>query len=593
MDATKITDLASLDLALDLKRLQTGLGPMVDALYKRRSLPVLKHILLEVKGSKATFSAINMDLAYSFSIACDWGAKEGSLLIPGKVFIDGVKKLDASKSELCRLEVSNDGRKLLLRHGRATTMEFDVQCADGFPTLVWSNGMGAPQRTEVALDRLGKVFARGLAGCQSGTISNPTSLHLLAKRDGFGVFGTDGHILALASTPTPRNENVGADGEQLHVDYRLAAFMGRMARAFRKDDADVQISWDDRSVFFESHDGAWKFSTRRAHITDRQLSKVTDVTEFAHSFYFDRRELNTALKFLAINMGEYNHEVDIAFGVNEVGCPYAVLSHYNTDDGTTYDATIRNTDIYVGPAYTGGAITLRQDKLKRMMKAVNGDSVFYRFNDNQTVGVFTEVGQDDDVEFSYYILPVQDTKEQEQEQEQTDTTEQTDCIDPDQDDMDAADAAYAANMEYIIQTINAAAAPSEKQNSEQGVTDVFHLRHAPSGHYVSPDNAWTKEIGEGFGTWGAAVAFLLDLPECEREGFEIVAMEVVPKDVFHIVHAPSSHYVSPDGAWTREVGEGYDNFGGAIAFLLAIPECEREGYEIVATEYMMPVALAA
>lgn len=177
----------------DVKTLTTALAFVNSALPARPPLQVLLGVLVTATTEGVTVAAFDYDTSCSQTIE---GVGTGQALVPGKLLLDVVKKLDAGQ---VTLEVNASVTRLTLRQAE---LEFHLPLLplDDYPSLPDSSaGKRIATVTGADLVELGRV---GVAAGRDDTVPVLTAI-ALESEDGFlRTAATDRYRLAVATTTT-------------------------------------------------------------------------------------------------------------------------------------------------------------------------------------------------------------------------------------------------------------------------------------------------------------------------------------------------------------------------------------------------------
>ena len=111
-------------------RLDRTLGILKHALERRVTLPILQHVLVDVKDQEMCLKATDMELAFEATVPIE-GNGSRTVAIPGKKFIDTVR---AYPDGLLTIEWPDVASRIWLR-AKGFNSEHNVQPGEGFPEL--------------------------------------------------------------------------------------------------------------------------------------------------------------------------------------------------------------------------------------------------------------------------------------------------------------------------------------------------------------------------------------------------------------------------------------------------------------------------
>ena len=98
----------NLQLQVSKERLDRTLGILKHALDRRVTLPILQHILVDVRPKEVVLKATDMELAFEATVPGE-GQGEWTMAVPGKKFIETVRVFPES---ILSLECPDAGDRL-------------------------------------------------------------------------------------------------------------------------------------------------------------------------------------------------------------------------------------------------------------------------------------------------------------------------------------------------------------------------------------------------------------------------------------------------------------------------------------------------
>jgi len=360
------------------ERLDKTLGILKHALERRVTLPILQHVLLEVKDQEMTLRATDMELAFEATLPVDAKGNRISA-IPGKKFVETVRIYPEG---LLTLEWPDAGNRLWLR-AKGFNSEHNVQPGEGFPELPKPDVnlpiVNVPSQAFRKAIQLGSIAVSKDATkpALSGVL-----LHLSSKF--IRVVSTDGFRLAVVELPIETGLELDA---RLIVPKRaLDLLPGSLG-----DDGVVSLSWDERSLFMDQP--GLKFSTRRVTGNYPAYEKVLPA-DLPKRVIIDREDFLRTLRIVGLKKDDYNKNVRLFFEF-----PNLRVYFQHPDEGVN-QGTI---------SFTGEEQALELafniDYLTELLERVPGDEVVYQFRDDVGQGIFMSPSLDD-MTFRYILMPV-------------------------------------------------------------------------------------------------------------------------------------------------------------------------------------------
>jgi DNA polymerase-3 subunit beta len=358
-------------------RLDRALGALRHALEKRVTLPILQHIILEVTDQEMRLKTTDMELAFEAVLPIEGSGSKLSA-VPGKKFVETVRYYPDG---VLTLEWSDDGNRIRLR-AKGFNSEHNVQPGEGFPELVWP-GKSAPV-VELPSALFKKAVALGSIASSKDATKPALSGVLVHLSEKFvRVISTDGFRLAVVEFPCATDLKTEA---KLIVPKRA---MDLVATAF--DDDDLELSWDDRTLFLCQP--GMKFSTRRVTANYPSYERVLP-TELPKRLIIDREEFIRTLKVVGLKKDDYNKNVRLFFEF-----PHLKILFQHPDEG------INQGSMQFSGAEEPLELAFNIDYLTEVVEKLPGDEVVYQFKDDVGQGVFMSPSLED-MTFRYILMPI-------------------------------------------------------------------------------------------------------------------------------------------------------------------------------------------
>lgn len=207
--------------------LSEAVGKVIKAVGAKTINPVLEGIKIETIDGGIKLTATDMELAIEKNIAAEVRA-EGTAVVPGRLFSEFVKKLDAERVELCLFE----NKKMKIRY-RGCESEINCLPEAEFPVIKKLDDARYFEFTGKNLrDLINKV-----SFCVSTDESRPIlkGVFLDAENGQVAAVATDGYRLAKCVKPLVSGDgNIGA--------VVPARSLNEIARLIEDDDQPVKIA---------------------------------------------------------------------------------------------------------------------------------------------------------------------------------------------------------------------------------------------------------------------------------------------------------------------------------------------------------------
>jgi DNA polymerase-3 subunit beta len=360
------------------ERLDKTLGILKHALERRVTLPILQHVLVEVKDQEMTLKATDMELAFEATVPVE-GKGNRVVAIPGKKFIETVR---VYPDGLLTLEWPDTGNRLWLR-AKGFNSEHNIQPGEGFPELPKPD-VSLPS-IKVPAHTFRKAISLGSISVSKDATKPALSGVLLHLSKSFiRVVSTDGFRLAVVELPCETGLQSDA---RLIVPKRALDLLPSSIG----EDGQLTLSWDDRSLFMEQP--GLKFSTRRVTGNYPAYEKVLP-SDLPRRVIIDREDFLRTLRIVGLKKDDYNKNVRLFFEF-----PNLRVFFQHPDEGVN-QGTI---------SFTGEEqpleLAFNIDYLTELLERLPGVEVVYQFKDDVGQGIFMSPSIED-MSFRYILMPV-------------------------------------------------------------------------------------------------------------------------------------------------------------------------------------------
>ena len=360
------------------ERLDKTLGILKHALERRVTLPILQHVLMEVKEQEMILKATDMELAFEATVPVE-GKGTKIAAIPGKKFVETVR---IYPDGLLTLEWPDAGNRLWLR-ARGFNSEHNIQPGEGFPELPKPDE--SLPSIKVPLQSFRKAIQLGSISVSKDATKPALSGVLLHISKSFiRVVSTDGFRLAVVEVPAVTG--LQSDARLIVPKRALDLLPASLA-----DDGQLTLSWDDRSLFMEQP--GLKFSTRRVTGNYPAYEKVLPA-DLPRRVIIDREDFLRTLRIVGLKKDDYNKNVRLFFEF-----PNLRVFFQHPDEGVN-QGTI---------GFSGEEqpleLAFNIDYLTELLERLPGEEVVYQFRDDVGQGIFMSPSIED-MSFRYVLMPV-------------------------------------------------------------------------------------------------------------------------------------------------------------------------------------------
>jgi DNA polymerase-3 subunit beta len=359
-------------------RLNSALALLKTAIAKASHLPILQHILVDVRSKEVVLRATDVEVAFEITLPCD-GSETWQACLPGVAFVKLVKSLP--KGELA-IEFS-EGSVWFSTGGLHTSI---VSASDGvknFPELP------RPSKGALKAGVHTTTFKKALklgSFVVSKDATKPTLSAVLLHLDKHRVrvVSTDGFRLGVA---TVLSETKLKDDARIIVPKRSVDLLSNLLQ----DSTNVELVWDNTTLFIDQP--GLKFSTRLVTGNYPAYEKVLPA-ELPKRVIMDREVFLRTLRFVGLKKDDYNKNVRLFFEFPNLR---TVFQH--PDEGVN-QATL---------PFTGEEnpfeLAFNIDYLTELLERLPGEEVVYQFKDEVGQGVFMSPSLED-FSFRYVLMPV-------------------------------------------------------------------------------------------------------------------------------------------------------------------------------------------
>jgi len=360
------------------ERLDKTLGILKHALERRVTLPILQHVLMEVKEQEMILKATDMELAFEATVPVE-GKGTKIAAIPGKKFVETVR---IYPDGLLTLEWPDAGNRLWLR-AKGFNSEHNIQPGEGFPELPKPDE--SLPSIKVSLQSFRKAIQLGSISVSKDATKPALSGVLLHISKSFiRVVSTDGFRLAVVEVPA--ETGLQSDARLIVPKRALDLLPASLA-----DDGQLTLSWDDRSLFMEQP--GLKFSTRRVTGNYPAYEKVLPA-DLPRRVIIDREDFLRTLRIVGLKKDDYNKNVRLFFEF-----PNLRVFFQHPDEGVN-QGTI---------GFSGEEqpleLAFNIDYLTELLERLPGEEVVYQFRDDVGQGIFMSPSIED-MSFRYVLMPV-------------------------------------------------------------------------------------------------------------------------------------------------------------------------------------------
>jgi DNA polymerase-3 subunit beta len=369
--------------------LSANLSLVSRAVPSRPSHPVLANILFTADAGTQRVSLTGFDL--SLGIQTSFAATveaSGAITLPAKLLTDIVTRLGAETQIV--LEQENDG-EVHLRTGSGL-YKVRGMGAEEFPQLpLVESGEAAKLSVEALVNGLrGTLFATST----DETKQVLTGVHLRVNAEGLEFAATDGHRLAVVTTPNAEGEeglSSGVDAFEVTIPGRALRDLERMVTA-RHTEESIALYFDQGQAVFQ-----WGDQYLTSRTLDGQYPNYQQLIpqQFERQISIDRKQFIAALERIAVLADQKNNVVKLTL---EQSQQMIFLSVEAQDVGSGQESI---------PAQISGDtldIAFNVKYLMEGLKALPSTEIQIQLNTATSPVVLTPLGE---LKMTYLVMPVQ------------------------------------------------------------------------------------------------------------------------------------------------------------------------------------------
>ncbi len=191
-------------LTIERSALLKALNHVQSVVERRNTIPILSNVLMAAQGDQLRLTATDLDIEIAEAAPAEV-ERAGSTTAPANYLYDFVRKLPENAA--VKLEVSGDDPRLFISAGKSR-LHLPILPAGDFPSMPSD---GFETRFEVAPTELARLIDKtrfAISTEETRYYLNGIFLHTVANAAGeasLRAVATDGHRLALADAPAPRD----------------------------------------------------------------------------------------------------------------------------------------------------------------------------------------------------------------------------------------------------------------------------------------------------------------------------------------------------------------------------------------------------
>ena len=340
----------------------------------RVQLPVLGSFLLEAEGGKLRVTATNLEMAVSVECGADVEV-EGKLVVPAKVFVDGIASLDPGALVLEYIE-----GKLLVE---SKTFKASVTCGDSgeFPDVPKELGKNKVKiSTKDVLEGIDRTL---FAVAADETRPILTGVLFEQSEGKTNLVATDGFRLS-------RFEIKGGGLEEKMIIPK--AVVGELQRKFKLNET-AYYSFDKAQNQVVFGVGEYVFSSRvlQGEFPDyNRIIPTSSVVEVEAS----RDELLSSVRVAGIFARDMSNMITLSLETEKL-----VIKSKSSSSGSQESEVEAKVTGLKGEL----VIAFNYRFLEELLSVVKGESVKMGFNDANSAGVFRDLSEP---KFMHLIMPV-------------------------------------------------------------------------------------------------------------------------------------------------------------------------------------------
>ncbi|HEY7292548.1 MAG TPA: DNA polymerase III subunit beta [Vicinamibacterales bacterium] len=353
---------------------------------RKNTIPILANVLMEARGDQVSFLATDLEVGLRSKCSASV-AKGGSLTLPAKKFYEIVKSLPETD-----IRIAEDKGGVKVAADRFDSRMQTLPRED-FPTL--------PDAGSTPTATLSRASVREMVAKTQFAITGEDTRYFLngalfvLRADGMSLVATDGHRLALVTTPRDGNaasstkKDAKDDGEIKAILPKKT--LGELARLLTEGDEDIRYERGENHLFFDV--GGRLLISR---MIDGQFPAYERVIPKGNDKHieFERDRLTSAVKRVALLSNERSRAVKFQVEKGKV-------------DITSSSPDLGEAKETIPVDYAGGAmqICFNAQYVLDFLSAVTNDVVSLDVKDEVSQAVMKPVGAEG-YDYTYVIMPM-------------------------------------------------------------------------------------------------------------------------------------------------------------------------------------------
>ena len=356
------------------------LGLSQGVVEKKTTIPILSNVLVEADGDRITLTATDLELGIRVSCPARV-AKGGAGTIPARRLLDYVRLLPDADIQV----KVGDNHWANLVCGRSRTRIAGMS-RESFPELP---EMPEPI-AEIPIGVLSGLIAKTIFAISAEESRFTLNGALLIVRpEGLTMVATDGHRLAMVESAV----ELGFAGQSYRALLPRKAMQEIQKLAGESEpDAKIRFAGDENHLFFELGDRMLLSRKLTGNFPDfdRVLPK-----DHPHMVTLSRTELRAAIERVAQFADERSRAIRIQLVPGELKVLANLSETGESEETLPSDYAGTQLDIGFNAQY-----------LLDFLRAVNEESVQFRFRDPQSAGELRPAGQAEGQNYRYVIMPM-------------------------------------------------------------------------------------------------------------------------------------------------------------------------------------------
>lgn len=344
---------------------------------KNATLPVLKCVLLEAKGSALYIRSTNLDIGLEITIPVKV-EEEGTVAVPGNILANFASQLSSEKSIFLEVKDGN----LYAKSSKNSTV-IKAFPAEDYPTI---------PKVDTDGSKTLKIKATGfISGLKAVWYSSATST-IKPELSSVRVYPSDGQLVFVATDGFRLAEKKVSVKDTPDFTHILIPFknVGEIIRIFDGLDEEITILIDENQIAVISKDIYLVSRTIEGNFPDY---KAIIPKEFVTEAVVLKQDLNNALKISTIFSDAFFH---VKFLVDP--------------EAKKMQITTKNNDVGESSTEIAGALTgqnmdinFNYRYINDAMITLNSDSLSFSFSGSNRPLVIKAVG---DQSFTYLVMPM-------------------------------------------------------------------------------------------------------------------------------------------------------------------------------------------